>query len=216
MANSDGLIKLDFDLSQIKDGFTIAVQRELPFAIAQALTQIGRVAQKGVRADLSSHFELRNKYVSSSIRIDPERVPKGGTEISVGAANMTAKSAGNDLMEKEAIGGEGRAKKGGEIMVPTGALRGSGGRLGKGELIPRNQRPKGLLANGAFFATMPKGGDGLYQRDSAGKIHKLYTPAKTVTLKAIWPLEATAGASVAGVYQELFVKALDRALKPRK
>ncbi len=208
MANSDGLIRIDFDLSQIKDATTIAVQREIPFAVAQVLTQLGRAAQKGVRADLASHFTLRNKYISSSIRIDPERVPKGQWHVDVGATSKN----GNDLMELEAIGGEGKAKKGGDLWIPTGDAR------ARAKPIPPNQRPKSILKKGAFFATMPSGKHGIFEREGKARLglHMIYAEKQTVKIKAIWPLEAVTGKSVADVYQALFVKALDRALKPRK
>ena len=212
---TDNLVRVEFDLKSFKDGFTVAVQREIPFAFAQALTALGREAQKAVRADLTNEFTLRNKWVSSNIRIDPERVPKGGMEVAVGSRLMR----GNNLMELEATGGTGHAKKGGEIAIPTSALRGS-----TTNLISPAKRPKALLRNGqglggrAFFAVMPNGHSGIYERKGKARlgIQKDYTIVPSVTIKAIWPLEQVVGHIAADQWQALAAAALQRALKPRK
>ena len=206
----DPLIRIEFDLRQFHDGFTAAVQEQIPFAFSLALTQLGREAQKAVRADLSNEFILRNNWISQNIRIDPERVPKGTMQIDVGSRM----NRGNNLMELEATGGTGHGKSGGELAIPTDAVRSN-----RFVPVPRKSKPQSVLKQGGrgFIATI-NGKHGIFEREESGRypIHMLYSLKESVKIKAIWPLETVIGTVAAARWQTLAAAALERALKPRK
>jgi hypothetical protein len=136
---------IDLDMSEIKRALIVA-PRQIPFAMAVALTRTAQAGQGDVLRDLGKSVKLRTDYLTSPrrpgyIRMKPAK--KDALEAQVGTTS--------DLMALEATGGEKESGKAGIQAIPTDAGHGSTvtGLRGPQDLgtLLRSQGkwPKGLL-----------------------------------------------------------------------
>lgn len=131
------------------------IAKQVPFAIARALTQLAHDARKEAAGkELSDAFTLRNKFLASSINM-ARKATKRDLRSAVGI-KARARGAPADWMEQQIEGGD-RMKPGG---VPVGLRKPGGKRKVGPSLFP------GKLAKGQrfFYATTKKGQRGLWQR----------------------------------------------------
>jgi hypothetical protein len=76
-------VRVISDVERITRALDDAAQKQVPFALARALTWTAKDAQSDVRGELPRRFTLRNNWVSSGIRITPAK--KGAPEALVGS-----------------------------------------------------------------------------------------------------------------------------------
>src|SRR5260370_40269244 len=67
----DVRIRVIDDVKRFTRDMDEAANRQIPFALARALTRTAQDAQSDVRSDLPRRFTIRNTWVSRSIRITP-------------------------------------------------------------------------------------------------------------------------------------------------
>lgn len=203
--------------------FTEAMEKQVPFATALALTRTAGQGQDRVREELPKHFTLRNKFTEGSIRfkraekrdwpnckaivgtISPylEIQEEGGDKTADGKAFAIPK--GIRRSDKTQVS---RAKWPGKILPKNSAIPG-GGRT-KGAVNGKRSKPKPFLIR-------EKDGVGVYIRtDKKGKLKRLFRlTRKTLHVKRRDWLQAPVEAIVRENLGKNFDKALDDAIKPR-
>lgn len=135
------VIKIDAQVTNAMRGF----ERQMPFAIALALTRTAQDAQQEVKGQLPSRFALRNGWTARNIRI--QAASKSGLE-----ATITAP----DYMAKQETGETEHAKRR-YLVAPAPAI---GNRI-----APAGMRPSAVLRQPrTFIMEMKSGKVGIVQR----------------------------------------------------
>jgi hypothetical protein len=168
-------ISFEHDIAKVLPKLDAIGQKQLPFAIARALTQTTKEAQAAVRADMPRKFTIRRQWVVQGIRIIPatkanltailytkdpfmERQEGGGVKTGKpGGGNFTS----NNLPSKTGfpVRGVGR----GRVAVPTQNVLRS-----KRDIIRRSELPAGLGSK-AFVIAGNAGTQLLARRFAKGK-----------------------------------------------
>lgn len=138
------------------------MQRQMPFAVALALTRTAQDAQEEIRQRLPVQFHLKNTWTARNIRI------KAATK-----ANWEAIITAPDYMAKQETGGELQPESSRHLAGPTDLLR--------GRRIPRGMKPSALLDRDDTFILTRNGHTAIAQR--AGR--------KGKKLRILWWLTAT-------------------------
>lgn len=134
------VIKIDAKVTNAMRGF----ERQMPFAIALALTRTAQDAQQEVKGQLPSRFVLRNGWTARNIRI--QAASKSGLE-----ATITAP----DYMAKQETGETERAKRR-YLVAPAPAI---GNRI-----APAWMRPGAVLRQPRTFILEAGGSVAIAQR----------------------------------------------------
>ena len=66
-------IHIQVDTSDMERGLDAMARKQLPFAVAAALTATAKDAQAAVRAQMPARFTLRGPWVPKGIRIRPAK-----------------------------------------------------------------------------------------------------------------------------------------------
>lgn len=163
--------------------------KQLPFAIALALTKTAQDAQQDMRAALPGIFHLKNKWTQQQIRI-----------VSATKASMQASITAPDYLAKQIAGGTQHPQRGAHIAIPGAPLL--------GRLIGRGSRPRNL--QGAFKMRI-SGGMALAQR--RGKVLRMmYWLDPTQDVRAVFDMQGIVQASVDRNIQLRFNSALMQAI----
>ena len=129
------VIKIDAQVTNAMRGF----ERQMPFAIALALTRTAQDAQQEVKGQLPSRFTLRNGWTARNIRI--QTASKSGLE-----ATITAP----DYMAKQETGETEHARK--RYLAAPGPA------IGDARVAPARLRPRALLSQPRTFVLDTAGG----------------------------------------------------------
>jgi len=137
-----GILSVKVDASQLVSEVHDIQKKQLPFALASALTATTKDAQKGVQRGLNAKFTLRNRFTEQGIRIKPADKNKTPIAADVHTDTANRKTGAPDYLVDQEDGGE-KIPYGGRhhIAVPTKYLR----QMCPG-VIPAELRPKNLLA----------------------------------------------------------------------
>ena len=134
------IIKIDAQVTNAMRGF----ERQMPFAIALAITRTAQDAQQEVKGQLPSRFALRNGWTARNIRI--QAASKSGLE-----ATITAP----DYMAKQETGETEHAKRR-YLVAPAPAI---GNRI-----APAGMRPSAVLRQPRTFILEAGGSVAIAQR----------------------------------------------------
>ena len=134
------VIKIDAQVTNAMRGF----ERQMPFAIALAITRTAQDAQQEVKGQLPSRFALRNGWTARNIRI--QAASKSGLE-----ATITAP----DYMAKQETGETEHAKRR-YLVAPAPAI---GNRI-----APAGMRPSAVLRQPRTFIIEAGGSVAIAQR----------------------------------------------------
>lgn len=197
-------IRVISDIERLTRMLDDAGERQVPFAIARALTMTARDAQTDVRAELPKRFTLRNNWVSSGIRIEPAK--KGIPIAVVGSLEP--------FMERQELGGTKRARSHSRVAVPVKAKR------NKRDRIPKGQRPAALkgkprvLSIGGSNVITTKRGQGILQRVGRDRypLQVVYWMKRGVQVRPRFGFKATTEGTVQSRFSANFVEALSQAM----
>lgn len=115
--------------------------KQIPFAIAMALTRVAQDAQSEIRAQLPSRFNLRNGWTRRKIEISPAR--KDYLESAVLAP---------DYLYKQEVGATEYPRGGRRYLAAPGPA------IGNDRIAPKSKRPRALISSGkAFFIEIRNG-----------------------------------------------------------
>lgn len=181
--------------------------KQIPFAVALALTSTAKDAQSEVQKSLEGAFTLRNNWHKPSNKFGIRVKTAKKTDL-VASVHTEA-----DWLELHEDGGTKTPTKGKELAIPTENVR-----RNKRQMIQKSQRP-GALRGKRDFVLNTKKGRVLYQRRGKGKRSKLVAlynlePRAIIRKQSTFfePIERT----VARVLQSNFNDALERAYATAK
>lgn len=169
-------IRVDLDLGPWRAFTDALVAREIPFAIAVALTRTARDARQRLVAELPQHFQIRTPYTEKRLRFKAATKRDLVAEVGHFADYMRLQAeGGRKLPRKRAVG------------VPTAKLR----QQSPSGTTTRNLWPSRLTRQGAFTLPTRSGAMALYRRLQDGSLERLYVLAQAVDVQARWPFEET-------------------------
>lgn len=202
-ASIGAMIRIQVNADAVARGLDNAAKKQLPFAIAKALTLTAKAAQADVIAHLGDTLTIRNAWISKGIRIKPAT-----------KRTLTAEIGSRDrFMALQAQGGERAGKGSGAVAVPVAARR------DKAAITRPGKWPGKILDNSGFKAKIGNGHLGVFKRIGKGKRARtvlFYVLAKRVAVRARWPLAAQVNATAARVWPGLIRAALADALAGAK
>ncbi len=177
--------------------------RQVPFALATALTATAKDAQQTLKDELPKHFTMRSKWTQKGIRI--QRADKRTLTAKVGSRE--------DYMARQAKGGNKKAR-GKEVAVP--AIGAGRPRVTQEAKTPKGKWPGAFLERkGVVILDGPKGkkkAKGIWRIKGKGdnqRLQLLYWLRKRVNVPKRWPLKET----VERVVRERFVPNLEVGLE---
>lgn len=169
-------IRVDLDLGPWRAFTDALVAREIPFAIAVALTRTARDARQRLVAELPQHFQIRTPYTEKRLRFKAATKRDLVAEVGHLADYMRLQAeGGRKLPRKRAVG------------VPTAKLR----QQSPSGTTTRNLWPSRLTRQGAFTLPTRSGAMALYRRLQDGSLERLYVLARAVDVRPGWPFAAT-------------------------
>ncbi len=182
-------------------------EKQIPFAVANALTQTAKDAQKRVRGLLPASFTVRSAYVANGIRIGPAK--KGALVATVGSISP--------FMGDHAEGGTKTTAKGGDVAVPVGA------RANKRDRTRLSSFPSKLIANKKKRVLMNlrtgqpisvRGRPGIWVRRSRERkdIWLMWWLRPKVAIQKDWPFEEQVRRAVGMTWETWATRAIQRAL----
>ncbi len=169
-------IRVDLDLGPWRAWTDALVSREIPFAVAVALTRTARDARQTLAAELPDHFQIRTPYTEKRLRF--KMATKRDWSAEVGHLS--------DYMALQAEGGR-KAPRKRAIGIPTKRLR----LRSPDGATRRSLWPSKLVKEGAFTLPTRSGSLALYRRRRDGSLERLYVLARSVDVPARWPFYET-------------------------
>lgn len=183
-----------------------SIAKQLPFAIAKALTQTAKDAQSAILGELPQKFTIRgtwsnpkNKY---GVKIKPATKTKQTAEVGTNA----------DWLKLQETGGV-KTPKGENIAIPTANVRRT-----KRQIIQRSQRPRALRGK-RDIVLKTKRGAVLFQRKYKGKrstLVPLYNLEPRARIRRVSPIIEPAKRTVRLRFKANFINALADAMKTAK
>lgn len=172
-------LDIDIDMSGLSALFKDIYGRQIPFAMALTLTRTAQDCQKEVQRKLPTQFTIRNTWTEKGIRITP--ASKTNLQSSIYTKD--------DYMVLQNDGGVKKPRSGKVLAIPE-AIRTS-----NTDILKRSMRPKSLLGkkkSGIFYAVMPSGMKGIWQREGKkGKPKLLYAFKTDAKVKPRFNFEPT-------------------------
>ena len=149
-------LKITVDVSEAMSGLADLQKRQIPFAMAKALTGCAKAGQAAVQESLDGKFHLRNDFTRQGIRIKPAEKNGAVIEADVHTDTANRSTGAPDYLLPQEDGGE-KVPHGGRehLAVPTRYLR----QMCPG-VIPQELRPRSLLGavGGRYTAITRKKG----------------------------------------------------------
>ncbi len=191
-------IRVVDDVARLTRDLDETANRQIPFALARALTMTARDAQTDVRADLPRRFTIRNTWVSKGIRITP--ATKAKPEAVVGSLEP--------FMARQETGGTKTARSHSRVAVPkTKPTR----------IIPKGQRPAALKGKPRVFLINTRFGAGIVRREGRDRypLQFLYWLKRGVRIKPAFGFKGTTAETVSRRFAPNFVEAFSSAMGHR-
>jgi hypothetical protein len=194
-------IRVSDDVKRFTRDMDEAANRQVPFALARALTRTAQDAQGDVRSDLPRRFTIRNTWVSRGIRITP--ATKAKPEAIVGSLEP--------FMARQETGGPKRARSAHHVAVPVKAKR------NKRDIIPKGQRPAALKGKPGIFKIVTASGAGIMRREGKQRypLQILYWLKSDVTVRPRFGFQETTADTVRKRFGLNFVASLSDAMGHR-
>ena len=181
-----------------------AAERQVPFALARALTWTAKDAQGDVQGGLPSRFTLRNSFLTNSIKIQPASKNDRPFAV-VGATDRVA------FMALQETGGTKHTRSGSRVAVPIKAKR------NKRDIIPMGQRPGALRGKPKIFKVTSGSGAGIMRRVGRKRypVEILYWLKHGVTVQPAFGFKGTTSETVSKRFGTNFVESLSQAMGHR-
>jgi hypothetical protein len=194
-------IRVISDIDRFTTNMDDAGKRQVPFALARALTWTAKDAQGDVRADLPKKFTLRNNFVSGGIKIVPAR--KGAPEAIVGSITP--------FMQRQEEGGTKTGKGGHRIGIPVKVKR------NKRDIVPKSRWPAAVRGQPKTFVAKTGSGIGILRRVGRARypLQILYWLKRGVKVQPRFGFKNTTGTSVTEHFGSRFVESLSQAMGHR-
>ena len=188
-------IRVIDDVERFTANMDAAGRRQVPFALARALTWTAKDAQSDVREDLPRCYTLRNNWVKNGIRITP--ATKASPQAVVGSLEP--------FMERQETGGSKRSRGGHRIAVP---------KTKPAKIIPRGQRPTAVRQKPRVFTIATAHGAGIFRRQGRERypLQILYWLKRGVKVKPSFGFKGTTTNAVAQRFGPNFVESLSQAM----
>jgi hypothetical protein len=204
-------LDVDADFGPLLRDLGFMASRQVPFAVAVALTEVGKDSRQAVAASLRQHFQIRSPWIERGIRYTPaSKRDWPNTHTTIGSRDW--------FMADQETGGVRRPRGGHRLPIPGGDLRSQ-----PSERITRARWPSRLLRKRAYFINRltsgPRAGrEAVLQRDTAERypLRVLHVFAGKVNVRPRLHMRETVTGVVAATYQMHFTRALARSLKPRE
>ncbi|SBW07726.1 hypothetical protein KL86APRO_12278 [uncultured Alphaproteobacteria bacterium] len=193
-------------------------QRQVPFALAQALTKTAHAARKEVLHQMPQRFILRSGWPQKGLRVTPAHKNDANPTASVWTKEW--------YMADHESGGIRRPRSSGHLWIPTLAAR-AGGTI-EGRVLSRNypgnlrktmdkpgRKRRKKPGKGSYAKPRPfRIGNSIYIRQDSERfpIVRLYSLAERAVYKPRWEFEKTIAAE-ARTLPRTFIECLDKALK---
>jgi hypothetical protein len=204
-------LHIQVDTSDMERGLDAMARKQLPFAVAAALTATAKDAQAAVKAQMPARFTLRGPWVPKGIRIRPAKKAQWpAPSVEVGSIDR--------FMELQQTGGK-RVGRRGRAAVPDAA------RPTPSALTKPSQWPAKLLKRIDAFLMRGRGGNTLVVTKREGySREKRFSDAYTVwyvlrgevTVSPRLDLERTVRAVVARSWANRATEAIRKAMETRK
>ena len=195
-------ISTKIDLRKLRKTLDAVQRKQVPFALAVALTQTANSARDRIKRELPQHFTLRNKWTERGIR--SERATKRDLRSFVYSAN--------EYTVKHETGGIKRPR-GRFIALPRGV------RKTPGQRITKAKRPAAMVQRKRVYVSDigKKGAKGIFKRMGRGaasitELQYVLHPG-SVTIKPRWNFEKTVEQTMRKEFHKRFEKALSNALR---
>lgn len=179
---------------------TFNAEKQVRFAVAVALTQTAKEAQKTVLADIGSTFTLRNNWSQPSSAVGIKALPATKTDLSAAVVTKA-----DWLIEHET--GEDKVPEGRHLTVPSANVRRT-----KRDIVARVQRPRALRNKRDVVLPLKGGGLGLFQRRGRGKGSKLVF-LYTMTRRARIRRQPTVVEPTVQTFEKKFDRLLEKSLR---
>lgn len=221
-------IRIQVDVAPLTKRLTDLEQKQLPFALANAVSLVATGKVRGMSMAGSVQERERARLASAFTLRRPEFILREGVKVLDGFATKArpsitlGPSARADFLDKFEAGGVKRPISGRSLAVPVDVKR------NKRDIVTRANRPRALLAKtGKFFIVRP--GDasprarhlapGIYQRLGHGgraNVRLLYALTPEVHVDARLHFVDTATAAVRARWGEAFALAMADAIRTAK
>jgi len=192
------------------------VERQIPFATAQAINSTLTGAQREIRGGLNRRFTLRRKqFIERTIKINRQDF---ATKTKLEGKLQVDRD--RPVLAKHERGGRKQAKSG-HLAIPTGTRHRRTKRFPtlKSRYGPFRRRGSRILGKDRTFIISSGASPGLFQRTGRGrrsKIKQLYAFKRSVPIEARLRFVETATHVVHRDYARNFHRALDQAIRTAK
>ena len=207
------MIKVSLDPRKFNRWLNNAAQKQVPFATARALTNLAKVGQVALRADINRSMTIRNNWTAKGIQVKAAQKRDG-------LNNMQAEVGSKDWYMADQLADETSTRQGnsGRKQFLPYAARGKG----KGNLIPKRLRPApvtqsakaGNGGDGKFFFRKGRGGRSMvFQNLRGNKLRLMYTVGKSQTVKPKMHLTESVRKSVMPKAEREFIRQMQAAIR---
>ena len=197
-------ISIQSDIKRVLGQLDTFSRRQIPFAIAKALTDTAKDVQADVKRSMPSKFTLRRQWIVQGIRIIP------ANKQTLTAVVYSKDSA--TFMGRQEQGGEKEPQKGRRIAVPTSAVRRT-----KTQIISRAELPANLT--NSFVLEAKDGRTWIAKRFNKGKragLQLMYQLLPSTRIKPRLGLRETGETIIRRRFTDKLVAALQSALNSAK
>lgn len=198
-------ITIRLDVSPAVKALDDLKRKQIPIALAQALTRTAQAGQAEIRRDLPSRFTIRSPFIARNVRIEAAR--KSDPVAAVFWRGPQGSRFGETLARHE-VGGKKHPQRR-YLAIPRGVKRGSGGK------IPKSQRPGALLKRKRVFTQEVAGGKAVFRRESKGRNPTLlyFLTPRPANIVDRFEFKAQAERVARAVFRKEFGRAFAKAIR---
>jgi hypothetical protein len=192
-------ISVKSDVKQLMRQLDSVQRRQIPFAVASALTLTAKEAQKEIQADIPNRFRVTKKWwlqqQPTGIKVQPATKQRWWATVFTNAYFAPLQEAG----------GTKTPYRGSSIVAPSSNVRAATQRRSGGAKEARNKP-------GVFFGKTRTGKTAMYRRKSKRQVELLYVFMRTARVKKRFGFKQQAVATVRRVFSRILKQRLDQAI----